>query len=78
MDIRDYEQLLNAIPKAGIYVVREEGHEILYFNERIREMAPHIKKGMCCDGLWGGCGGEKDAVGGRCICLRHYSDAPHG
>ena len=34
MDIRDYEKILDAIPNTGIYVIREDNHEILYFNER--------------------------------------------
>lgn len=52
MDSRDYEKILDSIPEVGIYVVREDNHEILYFNSRIRQMAPKVQKGMVCDGLW--------------------------
>ena len=37
MDIRDYEKILDAIPTAGVFVVREDNHEVLYFNSRIKE-----------------------------------------
>lgn len=49
MDSRDYEKILDSIPGVGIYVVRADNHEILYFNKRIREMAPKVHKGMTCD-----------------------------
>ena len=52
MDSRDYEKILDAIPTTGIYVVREDNHEILYFNERIRKMVPNVEKGMVCDTMW--------------------------
>ena len=52
MDIRDYEKILDAIPNTGIYVIREDNHEILYFNERIRRMAPNVEKGTACDRMW--------------------------
>ena len=52
MDIRDYERILDAIPATGIYVVREDNHEILYFNSQIREMVPEVRRGMVCDKLW--------------------------
>ena len=52
MDSRNYEKILDAIPNTGIYVIREDNHEILYFNQRVREMAPDVKKGMVCDRMW--------------------------
>ncbi len=52
MDIRDYEKILDSIPQAGVYVIREENHEILYFNSRIRQMVPRVEKGMICDRMW--------------------------
>ncbi|MCI9336195.1 MAG: response regulator [Lachnospiraceae bacterium] len=52
MDIKDYKNILDAIPKTGIYVVREDNHEILYLNQRIRELAPHVREGMTCDRMW--------------------------
>lgn len=52
MDIKNYKKILDAIPETGIYVVQEDNHEILYFNSRIREMEPRVRRGMICDGLW--------------------------
>ncbi|MCI8691240.1 MAG: response regulator [Lachnospiraceae bacterium] len=52
MDIKNYEKILDTIPETGIYVVREDNHEILYFNRRIQEMEPRARRGMTCDGLW--------------------------
>lgn len=52
MDSRDYEKILDSIPAAGIYVVREDNHEILYFNSRIRQLLPKVRKGMACDKMW--------------------------
>lgn len=52
MDIKNYEKILDTIPETGIYVVREDNHEILYFNRRIQEMEPGVRRGMTCDGLW--------------------------
>ena len=52
MDIKNYEKILDSIPETGIYVVREDNHEILYFNRRIQEMEPMVRRGMTCDGLW--------------------------
>ncbi|MCR2047340.1 ATP-binding protein [Acetatifactor muris] len=52
MDIRDYERILDAIPATGIYVVREDNHEILYFNSQVQEMVPEVRRGMVCDKLW--------------------------
>ncbi len=52
MDSKDYKKILDAIPNTGIYVVREDNHEILYLNKRIMELAPHAGKGMTCDRMW--------------------------
>ena len=52
MNIKDYKNILDAIPKTGVYVVREDNHEILYLNRRIKELAPHMREGMTCDRMW--------------------------
>ena len=54
MESRDYERILNALPETGIYVVRQEDRAILYFNQRIRQLAPQIRLGAPCGELWGG------------------------
>lgn len=54
MKTRDYELVLDSLQMTGIYVIREDTHEILYFNKRVREVSPGIKKGMVCHVLWKG------------------------
>lgn len=53
MESRDYELILDALPNIGIYVVRQEDRAILYFNQRMRSFAPHIRLGESCTGMWG-------------------------
>ena len=48
MDIKEYEKILRAIPTTGVFVIREDNHELLYFNERVREVSPHVCIGMPC------------------------------
>lgn len=38
----------------AIYVIREDNHKILYYNKRVKEVAPNIEKGMVCHELWKG------------------------
>ena len=51
MDIKEYEKILRAVPTTGIFIIREDNHEILYYNERVREVSPHIRTGMPCHEL---------------------------
>jgi len=46
--------VLDALQRTGVYVIREDSHEILYFNKRVREVAPNIEAGMICHELWKG------------------------
>ncbi len=48
----DYRGILDALPFTGVYVVREDSHELLYFNKRIRECTPEIELGMVCHEIW--------------------------
>lgn len=54
MEKRDYEAILDSMQMTGIYVIREDNHQILYFNKRVQEVAPNIKTGMVCHELWAG------------------------
>jgi len=49
---KDYETILDALQMTGIYVIREDNHEILYYNKMVKEVAPNIKEGMICHELW--------------------------
>lgn len=53
MDIKEYENILHAIPTTGIFVIREDDHRILYYNERVREATPDIALGMPCHEIGG-------------------------
>lgn len=48
MDISDYEKILHALPTTGIFIIREDNHKILYYNERVKEIVPHVHTGMTC------------------------------
>ncbi len=51
MDIKEYEKILYTLPTTGVFIIREDNHEILYYNERVREVAPHVYEGMPCHEL---------------------------
>ncbi|MDE7064666.1 MAG: hypothetical protein K2O70_04250, partial [Desulfovibrionaceae bacterium] len=48
MDIREYEKIIHAIPSTGIFIIREDNHQILYYNRRVQEASPHVRTGMDC------------------------------
>lgn len=48
MNIRDYEKILDAIPATGVYVIREDNHEILYCNSQLQKIMPRVQLGMFC------------------------------
>jgi len=51
---KDYAMVLDALRMTGVYVIREDNHQILYYNKRVREVAPNIKEGMICHELFKG------------------------
>ena len=55
VDIKDYEMLLDSLQMAGICVIEEDGHNVLYFNKRIKEIIPGIEAGRQLHELWTGC-----------------------
>lgn len=57
MDIQSYDSILDSLSVTAVYVIREDNHEILYFNKRVKEVAPNIQVGMVCHEVWAGtCG----------------------
>ena len=52
--LEQLEKILNHITSIGIYVVRRDTHEMLYFNERVRAVAPDVRIGSVCHELWAG------------------------
>lgn len=55
MEIKDYEMLLDSPQMAGVCVIGEGNHEVLYFNQRMKEIVPDIQVGMTLHELWQGC-----------------------
>lgn len=53
MEMKDYEKIIQAVPTTGVFIIREDNHEILYYNQRVQEVAPHIRTGMPCTKLGG-------------------------
>lgn len=54
MKSKDLEMILDSLDNIGVYVVREDNHQILYFNKRTAQVAPGVKLGMVCGDAWGG------------------------
>lgn len=54
MESKDYESILNSMPETGIYIIREDDHSLLYFNERVQTVSPQIRLGMTCHDIWTG------------------------
>lgn len=52
MEISDYELLLDSLQTAGIYVIRKDNHQILYFNQWMKTAVPDISLGTVCHELW--------------------------
>ena len=52
MQIQDYDIILNSLQLTGIYVIREDNHQILYFNQRVKDVTPNVELGMVCHDLW--------------------------
>ena len=53
MDIKDYEKILNAVPTTGVFIIREDNHEVLYYNKHVKEVLPQIRTGIICGSLLG-------------------------
>ncbi len=54
MEIRDYEVVLNSMHTIGVYVIREDDHRILYFNQRVKDVYPDMRPGLVCHEIWPG------------------------
>ncbi len=51
-DLQRLETVLDQITNSIIYAVRQDTHEILYFNAQAKKMAPQIERGRICQELW--------------------------
>ena len=46
------KELLSLLPGVGLCVIKKQNHELLFFNDIMKEMTPHIAEGMLCHELW--------------------------
>lgn len=51
MENSDYKYMLDSLDMV-IYIIKEETHEILYFNDRVKEYISGIKVGMTCEDVF--------------------------
>ena len=49
-----FESLLDHLGDIAVYVIRRDDRRILYFNEKVREVAPEIEVGQICGEIWAG------------------------
>ena len=54
MSIKDFEVILDSMQMTAVYVIREDNHEILYYNKRVKEITPNLEIGMVCHEVWSG------------------------
>ena len=52
MDGQNFFHILDSMQETGVYVIREDNHQILYMNQRVRSVAPSAQVGMDCRHLW--------------------------
>ena len=49
--------ILNHLGNTAVYVIRQDDHKLLYFNDRVKQVTPHAELGIACHDLWkGACG----------------------
>lgn len=47
-----YEIILDSMQTTGVYVIREDNHKILYFNNWMKKTTPNLEIGMICHKIW--------------------------
>ncbi|MBR6673407.1 MAG: bifunctional diguanylate cyclase/phosphodiesterase, partial [Mailhella sp.] len=45
-------KLLSSMGNIGVYVIKKHSHELLFANEVMKNVTPHIAEGMLCHELW--------------------------
>lgn len=46
--------ILDSMTGTGVYVITQDTHRILYYNKRVKEVAPEVETGVICHQLWKG------------------------
>lgn len=75
-----FENLFDHLGDMAVYVIRRDDRRILYFNEKVREVAPEIEVGQICGEIWAGtCDNcPVDALGEKEFCNTINFDDPFG
>ncbi len=50
----DVRAMLNHLAGTAVYVIRQDDHALLYFNDRVREVTPGVRLGDACHDVWRG------------------------
>ncbi len=50
----DVRAMLNHLAGTAVYVIRQDDHALLYFNDRVREVTPGVRLGDACHEVWRG------------------------
>lgn len=45
-------KMLNALPDTGVHVIRQDTHEVVYYNRFIKEISPKLEIGRKCCDVW--------------------------
>lgn len=54
MRTQEYKMILDSLQMTAVYVIREDNHQILYYNKRVRDVVPNIREGMVCHEVFQG------------------------
>ena len=52
LDGQNYFNILDSLQETGVYVIREDNHQLLYMNQRVRSAAPSAQVGTACRRMW--------------------------
>lgn len=52
VNAENYKKILDMLPETKIYVVREDDHRVLYFNQAAAQEAQNARVGMLCSEGW--------------------------
>lgn len=55
-DAKTFKKILNHMGNTSIYVIDRDTHEILFFNDKVKQITPQVELGMICHEVWKSCG----------------------
>ncbi len=54
LELNDYKTILDSMRSTGIYVITEDEHRVLYYNDKVKQVAPNMALGSICHEIWSG------------------------